>query len=471
MRKLALAALALVVLSLVPATAWSNGGYSADANNPDYGTHDWLAHHALDWVPDNTDFWIRNNLAIYLYGTELPDNSKAVLGDGIGDTTLHHVYYRSNGQLQDDASARRAQEACDQVLSYLNTKDYAKAAKWMGVASHYVCDLAVFGHVMGSSTDWGSEKHHSDYEDWVTDRTNRYDTPFTAYLSLDGKLETILAYDAALRLARDTTFDGTGKGRTAKWMDDNYNPGSSSYQGRIGESLNLAVNLLADVIYSMSQTGQIATTTTTTTVPSTTTSPSATTTAITITSSPTSGTTVTTTTSYASTPSTVLTSTIIPSTTTTTTAQTSPTLTHSTSQTQSTTLVSTTTAQQRRCIIATAAYGSEMEPEVQLLRDLRDQKLLPTFAGSQFMQIFDRFYYSFSPQVAEVVGSNPAIAEMTRILIAPLISVLKIFTIIPGSEPWIVLTGTVTAAAVGLVYLTLPLSVIAFAKRGEDAKK
>jgi hypothetical protein len=33
--------------------AWSNGGFSSDPNNPDYGTHDFLAHHALDYVPDD----------------------------------------------------------------------------------------------------------------------------------------------------------------------------------------------------------------------------------------------------------------------------------------------------------------------------------------------------------------------------------------------------------------------------------
>jgi hypothetical protein len=236
----------------MPVQAWSNGGFSSNPNSPDYGTHDWLAHHALNWVPDEMDFWIRNNLDIYLYGTELPDNSKAVLGDGIGDTTLHHIYYRRNGQLQDDASSRRAREACNQVLSCLTIKDYRNASKWMGVASHYISDLAVFGHVMGKTTDWGEEKHHSDYEDWVNSKTNRYDAQFNIFLKFDGKLEQLSAYDAALKLAFDTTFDTSGKGRTAKWMDDNYNPGISSYQERIGESLNLAVNLVADIIYSIS---------------------------------------------------------------------------------------------------------------------------------------------------------------------------------------------------------------------------
>jgi hypothetical protein len=44
----------------------------------------------------------------------------------------------------------------------------ALTAKHAGIMSHYIVDVAVFGHVMGSSTDWGSEAHHSDYVDFHT---------------------------------------------------------------------------------------------------------------------------------------------------------------------------------------------------------------------------------------------------------------------------------------------------------------
>jgi hypothetical protein len=50
-----------------------------------------FAQHALDWLPTEEKQYITDNLATYLYGTELPDNNGAI--DGIGDTTKHHIYF------------------------------------------------------------------------------------------------------------------------------------------------------------------------------------------------------------------------------------------------------------------------------------------------------------------------------------------------------------------------------------------
>lgn len=128
--------------------------------------------------------------------------------------------------------------------------------------------------------------------------------------------------------------------------------------------------------------------------------------------------------------------------------------------------------QRGRCIIATAAYGSDLAPEVQLLRTFRDQKLLSTFAGSQFMKVFDTFYYSFSPATAEIVASNPIIAQVTHKMLLPLIHILKILTSTPASEVEVVVTGLVATALVGATYLTLPLALlIASSRPGEDARK
>jgi len=228
--------------------AWSNGGYSDDPSNPDYGTHDWIAQHALDWLPSDEKEYIENNLAIYLYGTELPDNGQA--SDGIGDYTKHHIYFFDDGTLQDDSSADRALEEYNLALSYLNLNDIVNAAKHAGIMTHYIADLAVFGHVMGSPTDWGSEQHHSDYENYVNSRTNNYNDDFNIYLSYDGSLDAMIAYDAAVNLAYDTTFDVDGD-LTCVWMDQNYDWNNPTFKNRCGESLNLAVNYLTDVLHTL----------------------------------------------------------------------------------------------------------------------------------------------------------------------------------------------------------------------------
>jgi hypothetical protein len=248
-RLLLASSLALTLLVLThPAWAWSNGGFSADPNNPKYGTHDWIAERALDWIPGNEKALVLTYRAVYLYGTELPDNSGAA--DGIGDTGKHHVYYRSTGALQDDAAAVRARDMQNQAVAALQIQDYALAAKWTGAMTHYIDDVAVFGHVMGSAIDWGSEHHHSDYEDHIQDLTNSPDATAIA-LVFDGTLAATSPYDAALNLARDTTFDLSGAGRTATWMDQQYNWSDPVFVARAYQSLNLAVNYVAEAVHDV----------------------------------------------------------------------------------------------------------------------------------------------------------------------------------------------------------------------------
>ena len=231
-------------------SGWSNGGYSADAANPDYGTHDWIAEHALDWLPLGEKQFLLDNKAIYLYGTELPDNGQAA--DGIGDNTKHHVYYFANGSVQDDVAADRASEEYAKAVAAYNAGNFSDAAKQLGIVTHYVVDVTVFGHVMGAATDWGTETHHSDYEDYVLTRTNSYVDDFDSYLVFDGSLSTLSAYDATLMLANDTTFGGVEQ-LSCVWMDQNYDWGNATFRNQSRESLNLAVNAVADVLHTFNQ--------------------------------------------------------------------------------------------------------------------------------------------------------------------------------------------------------------------------
>ena len=78
------------------------------------------------------------------------------------------------------------------------------------------------------------------------------------------------------------------------------------------------------------------------------------------------------------------------------------------------------------CLIATATYGSELAPQVQQLRELRDNKLLQTEVGTSFMESFNDFYYSFSPIIADLERENPVFKEMVKIAITPMITSLSI---------------------------------------------
>ena len=78
------------------------------------------------------------------------------------------------------------------------------------------------------------------------------------------------------------------------------------------------------------------------------------------------------------------------------------------------------------CLIATAAYGSELAPQVQQLRELRDNYLLQTASGTSFMSTFNDFYYSFSPTIADWERENPVFKEAVKITLTPMISSLSI---------------------------------------------
>ena len=78
------------------------------------------------------------------------------------------------------------------------------------------------------------------------------------------------------------------------------------------------------------------------------------------------------------------------------------------------------------CLIATAAFGSELAPQVQLLREIRDGIVLQTKSGSIFMTSFNQFYYSFSPAVADYERENTTFKEVVKLTLTPLLTSLTL---------------------------------------------
>jgi len=78
------------------------------------------------------------------------------------------------------------------------------------------------------------------------------------------------------------------------------------------------------------------------------------------------------------------------------------------------------------CLIATAAFGSELAPQVQLLREIRDDIVLQTKSGSIFMTGFNQLYYSFSPTIADYERENLIFKEAVKLTLIPLLTSLTL---------------------------------------------
>ncbi len=85
-----------------------------------------------------------------------------------------------------------------------------------------------------------------------------------------------------------------------------------------------------------------------------------------------------------------------------------------------------TTEEGGGCLIATAAFGSELAPQVQQLRELRDNTILQTESGTAFMSGFNQFYYSFSPVIADLERESPIFKKAVKLTLTPMLSSLSL---------------------------------------------
>ena len=107
------------------------------------------------------------------------------------------------------------------------------------------------------------------------------------------------------------------------------------------------------------------------------------------------------------------------------------------------------------CLIATAAYGSEMAPQVQLLREIRDNQLMNTESGSAFMSTFNELYYTFSPTIADMERESPMFKEIVKAGLTPMLSTLAIMENAESESEVLGLGLSVIALNLGM-YIGLP---------------
>ena len=111
------------------------------------------------------------------------------------------------------------------------------------------------------------------------------------------------------------------------------------------------------------------------------------------------------------------------------------------------------------CLIATATYGSELAPQVQQLRELRDNQLLRTESGTAFMSTFNEMYYSFSPYIADMEREHPMFKEAVKLAITPMLSTLAIMENAESESEVLSLGISIIVLNLG-IYFAIPAIVI-----------
>jgi len=117
------------------------------------------------------------------------------------------------------------------------------------------------------------------------------------------------------------------------------------------------------------------------------------------------------------------------------------------------------------CLIATATYGSEVAPEVQLLRNFRDNSLMKTKSGSNFMLVFNAWYYSFSPGVAAYLNTHWVERIVMKGVLYPLVGILYLTSNLFSAtssypELAVLISGLLASSLIGAFYLGVPLGVL-----------
>jgi len=118
------------------------------------------------------------------------------------------------------------------------------------------------------------------------------------------------------------------------------------------------------------------------------------------------------------------------------------------------------------CLIATSTFGSELAPQVQQLRETRDNVLLKTESGRVFLTSFNQFYYSFSPTIADLERHSPIFKEAVKLAITPLISSLSILNYADMNSEVKVLGYGISLILLNVgMYFVAPVGIVVLVRR------
>jgi len=110
----------------------------------------------------------------------------------------------------------------------------------------------------------------------------------------------------------------------------------------------------------------------------------------------------------------------------------------------------TTTAPGSGCFIATAAYGTPMAGEIEILRRFRDEYLLTNPVG----QVLVALYYGLSPPMAEFIAERPSLKAIVRVGLVPAVAISTLAVNAAPAEKAIVLTSLVLISVALVAWTT-----------------
>jgi hypothetical protein len=242
--------LAIAVLLISPAYAWNNGPSgntltddSSECADPPYGTHDWIADHALAILPAQEQEWLSHYKTYFLLGTEAPDNALipeecGTPNTGYGDKGGGHHSVRWDAgfkKMTRAGAALRAQDEYVKASEAFKAKRYKESAYYLGAMSHYIADVSSFPHSSDNNTN------HSKYENWVARATTKFES--TRYKLSEAQILKRTPYDAVEKVSL-AVAKGNREILTPVEADSFYKEDKNSDELKVsvGASLNLAMS-------------------------------------------------------------------------------------------------------------------------------------------------------------------------------------------------------------------------------------
>lgn len=121
------------------------------------------------------------------------------------------------------------------------------------------------------------------------------------------------------------------------------------------------------------------------------------------------------------------------------------------------------------CLVATAAYGTELAPAVQRLREARELAY-SSGAGARFMDAFNALYYAVSPAVADAERQSPHLRALAAAALYPAVAALQIAGL-AGSEGGAAVFGSLSLLACAGLYAGPPAAAAALARRLRSTRR